>query len=143
MRKKILDEVRAARRNAARTPADESLEQTVPVAVFHAEVAAWAKRIGVTPKEIRLRPLKRKWASCSSRGRITFDTALLQQPARQRAAVIVHELLHLRVPNHGKLFKALSRAYLPDADASETLDRKETFARETFASQSSLAGQDE
>lgn len=116
MKKKILDEVRAAHRNAARASADAPLEQTVPVAVFHAEVAAWAKRIGVAPREIRLRPLKRKWASCSSRGRITFDTALLQQPARKRAEVIVHELLHLRVPNHGKLFKALYRALLAEVD---------------------------
>jgi predicted metal-dependent hydrolase len=28
--------------------------------------------------------------------------------------VIVHELLHLLVPNHGKLFKSLMNAYLPD-----------------------------
>ena len=27
--------------------------------------------------------------------------------------VIVHELLHLRVPNHGKLFKSLLSAYVP------------------------------
>jgi predicted metal-dependent hydrolase len=26
--------------------------------------------------------------------------------------VIVHELLHLRVPNHGKLWKSLMRGYL-------------------------------
>ena len=26
----------------------------------------------------------------------------------------VHELLHLKVPNHGKLFKSLLRAYLPN-----------------------------
>jgi hypothetical protein len=28
--------------------------------------------------------------------------------------VIAHELLHLRVPNHGKLFKALLRVHVPD-----------------------------
>jgi predicted metal-dependent hydrolase len=27
--------------------------------------------------------------------------------------VIVHELLHLRVPNHGRLFRSLMAAYLP------------------------------
>jgi len=26
---------------------------------------------------------------------------------------MVHELLHLIVPNHGKLFKSMMRAYLP------------------------------
>jgi len=31
--------------------------------------------------------------------------------------VIVHELLHLQVPNHGKLFKSLMNAYLPGWEA--------------------------
>jgi predicted metal-dependent hydrolase len=34
-----------------------------------------------------------------------------------REYVIVHELLHLKVPNHGKLFKTLLRAYLPDCES--------------------------
>jgi predicted metal-dependent hydrolase len=89
-----------------------SVEQTVDAAVFKAEVEAWARRIGVCPREIRLRPMKRKWASCSNRGRLTFDTSLLRQPAPLRAEAVVHELLHMKVPNHGKLFKALLRAHL-------------------------------
>jgi predicted metal-dependent hydrolase len=59
--------------------------------------------------------MKRKWASCSSAGCLTFDVALLRQPAGFRAAVIVHELLHLKVPNHGRLFRSLLRAYLARA----------------------------
>lgn len=94
----------------------QPLEELVPVAVFKAEVAAWAWRIGVQPKEIRLRPMKHKWASCSSRGRLTFDTALLRRPAQFRAEAIAHELLHLKVPNHGRLFKALSKALLSQED---------------------------
>lgn len=77
-----------------------------------AKVLSWAKRIGVEPKEIRLRLMKSKWASCSSNGRLTFNTAILQQPASFRSEAIVHELLHLKVPNHGKLFKNLMRAFL-------------------------------
>jgi len=42
----------------------------------------------------------------------TFDTDLLRQPADFRQKAIVHELLHLKYPNHGKLFRALERAYL-------------------------------
>ena len=81
-----------------------------------AEARAWARRIGVEDRirEIHVRPLKRKWASCSSKGRLTFDTELLSQPARFRAEVIVHELLHLRIPKHGKVFRALLKAYLDE-----------------------------
>jgi len=88
------------------------LEEAVPVELFKAEVRAWARRIGVEPREIRIRPMKRKWASCSSAGRLTFDKELLRRPAAFRAQVIVHELLHLKVPNHGRVFRALMRAYL-------------------------------
>jgi predicted metal-dependent hydrolase len=94
------------------TPDWEPLEEAVPFDLFKAEVQAWAQRLGVTPREIHLRPMKRKWASCSSRGRLTFNTELLRQPAAFRREVIVHELLHLKVPNHGPLFKALLKAYL-------------------------------
>jgi predicted metal-dependent hydrolase len=48
-----------------------------------------------------------KWASCSTTGRIYFSTELLAEPATFREVVIVQELLHLLVPNHGKLFKSL------------------------------------
>ncbi len=56
--------------------------------------------------------MKRKWASCSSNGRLTFSARPLHEPAAFRAEAIVHELLHLKVPNHRKPFRALLRACL-------------------------------
>lgn len=100
--------------NTKPSPVLQPLETIVPSQVFRSEVMAWAKRIGVEPKEIRLRFMKNKWASCSSNGRLTFSTELLQQPARFRAEAIVHELLHLKVPNHSKLFKQLMKAFLSE-----------------------------
>jgi hypothetical protein len=80
---------------------------------FRARVREWAGTIGVQPAEVHLRAMRRKWASCSSRGRITFDTGLLDCDRDFGDYVIVHELLHLRVPNHGKLFKSLLSALAP------------------------------
>jgi predicted metal-dependent hydrolase len=91
-----------------------SLEESVPAELFKAEVRAMAVRMEVEPQSITLRPMKRKWASCSSKGNLTFDIELLHQPASFRRKVIVHELLHLKVPNHSKLFKALEAAYLDE-----------------------------
>jgi predicted metal-dependent hydrolase len=88
------------------------LERAVPVEVFKAEVRKWAERIGVEANEIYVRDMTRTWASCSSRGRLTFDIDLLREPAEFRSEVIVHELVHLKVPNHGKLFRNLVRSYL-------------------------------
>jgi len=98
--------------NTRRSQVLQPSEDIVPSQVFKSEVMAWAKRIGVEPKEIRLRQLKSKWASCSSNGRLTFNSEILSQPAHFRAEAIVHELLHLKVPNHGKLFKELIKALL-------------------------------
>lgn len=92
--------------------ASDTLEQMIPGQVFKTEVLTWAKRIGVEPMEIRLRLMKSKWASCSSNGRLTFNSEILEQPASFRREAIVHELLHLKVPNHGKLFKNLVKAVL-------------------------------
>jgi len=88
------------------------LEQIVSKDIFKSEVRAWAKRINVEIKELHVRPMKRKWGSCSTSGRVTFNTDLLKEPAEFRNRVIVEELLHIKVPNHGKLFKALLKAYL-------------------------------
>ena len=100
--------------NEAVPASHEPLEETVPADLFKAEVRAWAKRIGVEPREVHLRPMRRKWASCSSNGRLTFNTDLLGEPASFRREVIVHELLHLKIPNHGKVFKALLKAHLAE-----------------------------
>jgi hypothetical protein len=82
---------------------------------FKKEVQEWAKEIGVSPKEIHVRDLKRKWASCSSKGRLTFAYDLLDQPNEVRAKTILHELLHLKYPNHGKMFKILYKSHLSKA----------------------------
>ena len=74
----------------------------------------WAQRLSVDPKLVRIRHMTRKWASCSTSGVLTFAIDLADQEPGFRDFAIVHELLHLRVPNHGKLFKALMAVYVPD-----------------------------
>jgi predicted metal-dependent hydrolase len=54
----------------------------------------------------------RKWGSCSSGGVITLADDLVQRSLGFQDFVIVHELLHLRVPNHGRLFKAMLSAHV-------------------------------
>jgi predicted metal-dependent hydrolase len=86
---------------------------TTPAA-FKREVRRWSKRIGVEVREIRIRSMKRKLASASSAGRLTFDTSLLAAPYEHRSEVVVHELVHLHVGNHGPLFRNLVRAHLAE-----------------------------
>jgi len=81
---------------------------------FKETVIQWAARLKVEPNQIRLQNMKRKWASCSTGGWVCFSTDLLCEKRDFQEYVIVHELLHLQVPNHGRLFKSLLKAYLPE-----------------------------
>ena len=91
------------------------LDDLVSKDIFKAEVVAWARRIGAEPREVHMRPMKRKWGSCSTNGRVSFNTDILREPAEFRRRVIVEELLHLKVPNHGRLFRGLLKSYLAQA----------------------------
>jgi len=76
------------------------------------EVRRWADKIGVMPHEIHVRQMRRKWASCSSKGRITINLDILVESKGFIDEAIVHELLHLKYPNHGRMFKMMLRTYL-------------------------------
>ncbi len=55
----------------------------------------------------------------STTGRLTLNTDVLTLPQELAEFVIVHELVHLLVPNHGKVFKSFMYAYLPDWEERE------------------------
>ena len=82
--------------------------------VMRERVASWAQRLNVQPRQVRVQRMTRKWGSCSTAGVVTLAADLVDQDLGFQDFVIVHELLHLRVPNHGKLFKALLAAHVPD-----------------------------
>ena len=61
--------------------------------------------------------MRRKWASCSTAGTLSFNDELIGMDKKLGDYVIVHELLHFQVPNHGKLWKMLMRVHLGDFEA--------------------------
>lgn len=86
---------------------------------FKARVREWAQRLDVRVKSVAVRPMKNKWASCSTNGNLNFSTGLLRLDRELSDYVIVHELLHFFVPNHGKLWKSLMRAHLGEYERIE------------------------
>jgi predicted metal-dependent hydrolase len=82
-------------------------------------VRHWATKIGVRTPQIHLRGMRKKWASLSTVGRLTLNSELLDLPKDLGEFVIVHELVHLLAPNHGKVFKSFMHAYLPDWEKRE------------------------
>jgi len=99
--------------NAPRTGRQVGRRQVRCKDDFKDEVRKWAARLKVQPTQVRVQKMRGKWASCSPGKWISFsEDLLLESPAFQEY-VIVHELLHLRIPNHGKLFKGLMSIHVP------------------------------
>ena len=81
---------------------------------FKARVLEWADKLNVRVRSLSVRPMSKKWASCSTAGNLSFNAELLSKDRKVADYVIVHELLHFSVPHHGKLWKSLMRAHLGD-----------------------------
>ena len=77
-------------------------------------VEKWAARLRVLPRVVRVQRMTTKWGSCSTKGTITLASDLVRMDEGFQDFVVAHELLHLRLPNHGKLFKAMMTAHVPE-----------------------------
>ena len=87
---------------------------------FKTRVRELAQKIGVEVRVISLRDMKNKWASYTkATDLLIFNTELLRMDKELGEYVIVHELLHFNVPNHGKLWKSLMLAHLGEYEKIE------------------------
>ena len=84
-----------------------------PAQALRSRAYAWALKLKVNPRVVRIQEMKHKWGSCSAAGTVTLAAALLDEPMRFQDYVVVHELLHLKHESHGRLFKALLSAHVP------------------------------
>jgi predicted metal-dependent hydrolase len=81
---------------------------------FKKRVYHWADKLDVKVVWLGVRAMRNKWASCSNSGHLNFNSELLEFDQEIWDYVIVHELLHFSVPNHGRLWKSLMTAHLGD-----------------------------
>ena len=69
--------------------------------------------LGVEPKRVQIRDQRSRWGSCSTRGTLSFNWRLVLAPLEVLDYVVVHELCHLREPNHSRRFWKLVEARRP------------------------------
>ena len=104
---------------------------------FKRRVLQWAAKLNVKVRSVTIRPMRNKWASCSLQGNLTFNLELLALNRKAGDYVIVHELLHFSVPNHGKLWKSLMMVHLGEYERIEKQLRCGTHANERRGTNSS------
>lgn len=84
-----------------------------PAARLKHRLDHWAVKLRVMPRLVRVQRMTQKWGSCSTAGTITLASDLDDESPQFQDFVIVHELLHMKVRYHGRLFKALMTAHIP------------------------------
>ena len=89
------------------------VDDLTPTARLRRRVDAWCVKLRVNPRVVRVQRMTRKWGSCSTAGTVSLACDLDDQAPKFQDFVIVHELLHLRVPNHSRLFRAMMSAHIP------------------------------
>ncbi|MBP8972304.1 MAG: M48 family metallopeptidase [Anaerolineae bacterium] len=89
-----------------------------PIALGPADVremvTSWAGRLGVDVTRTQIRAMRTKWGSVSTAGTLTLADDLLRLPDDLIEYVVVHELLHLKFPNHRKGWRVSMGMYVPD-----------------------------
>lgn len=64
--------------------------------------------------EFSVRRMRRRWGSCTPKGRIVLNPDLIRAPRRCIEYVVAHELCHLLVPDHSLAFHRVLRRAVPD-----------------------------
>jgi predicted metal-dependent hydrolase len=74
----------------------------------------YASILKVNPNRITIKEQKSVWGSCSSKSNINYNWRIIMAPAKIVDYLVVHELCHLRQPNHSEAYWNLVEAILPD-----------------------------
>ena len=75
----------------------------------------WTQRLEESDVSWQIKEMKTMWGSCNAKHRsLLFNLQLARVPKECIEYVVVHELTHLKVQNHNKIFEALLTQRLPN-----------------------------
>ena len=115
----IAKHLEAQRRRAQLAPPAPSPEELAELkrqarAVLEPRVAYWSGVTGLVPTGMRITAARTRYGSCSGKNSLCFSCFLMNCPDAAMDLVVVHELCHIQVKNHGPDFYALLEQVLPD-----------------------------
>ena len=117
---------RANARNAD-LPEGEDIEslRAKAKAALPPRLAEFAARYGFRYHRVTIKHNTSNWGSCSSKGNINLNLNLMRVPVPLQDYILLHELTHLRHPDHGPAFHTELERLLADHLAQNAED--ETF----------------
>lgn len=118
----VEDEFRLAKHNVDQTSvrrALESLYQRKARERFENRASRFAEDMGVEYNKIEVRNQRTKWGSCSTSGTLGLNWRLMMAPPEIVEYVVIHELAHLREPNHSDSFWELVAKHDPEYQKRE------------------------
>jgi predicted metal-dependent hydrolase len=77
-------------------------------------IAELAVRYGFTYNRVTIKHNATNWGSCSTKGNINLNLSIMRLPRVLQDYVLIHELCHLRHPDHGHGFHLLLEHLLTD-----------------------------
>jgi predicted metal-dependent hydrolase len=83
---------------------------------IHRQVEALKTSVHKQPRKISIRGQRTRWGSCSSRGNLSFNWRLIMAPEYVLRYMVVHEMVHLDMPNHSVRYWRKVRSLCPEAD---------------------------
>lgn len=82
-------------------------------ALLPQRLEALSRQTGLTFTGVSVKPLKSRWGSCNSEREITLNVFLMQLPWHLIDYVLVHELTHTKIMQHGIPFWREMERHLP------------------------------
>ena len=99
----------------------KNLDIDVAAAEIFKRLDELAEKFGFTYGRVTIRSQKTRWGSCSAKNNLSLNIKLAIIPDELRDLILVHELVHTRIKNHGPDFWRMLESIYPDA---RELDRQ-------------------
>ena len=82
----------------------------------------WLKILDEHVEKVAIKPMKTRWGSCNYvKKYINLNTELIKRTPFEIEYVVLHELTHLKYPNHGKGFYNYIERYMPNYKIAEKM----------------------
>jgi predicted metal-dependent hydrolase len=81
--------------------------------IIHEKADYFARLLGVSYSDIRIKDQKSLWGSCSAKGNLNFNWHIVMAPENVLDYLIIHELCHLRFMDHSVDFWQLVESMHP------------------------------